>query len=213
MPTAYSTRKTWVQALHKQLRKFRSYDTDESSPTHGTVGKVPEHRRKFLSDYQENVHILNLLLNINSKQYSLKELLYFFRNVTYQLKNARRNYFSTYLSVLKYTRQRPYKIWLYLDILLIQNHCHNLMRLQRVWEESDIRVVYLHVVYMWYTCCAYVYIHTYTSDTWYMLLIQRKVCSLKFCCLTNSATVIAAQRLLLVAHRLFLQYSSCCDSQ
>ena len=60
------------------------------------------------------------------------------------------------------------------------------MRPQRVWEESDIHVVYIQVVYM------YIYIHIQVI---YMLLIQRKVCSLKFCCLTNSATVIAAQRL------------------
>lgn len=119
-------------------------------------------------------------------------MLYFFRNVTYQLKNATGNCFSTYLSVLKYMRQRPYTIWLYLDILIIENHCHSLMRPQRVWEESDIHVVYIHVVYMWYTSCMYIYIHIQVI---YMLLIQRKVCSLKFCCLTNSATVIAAQRL------------------
>ena len=73
----------------------------------------------------------------------------------------------------------------------------------------------IHVVYVCYTCCIcviymhiYVYIHTYTSD----IHVDRKVCSWKFYCLTNSAAVIAAQRLLLMAHQLFLQDSSC-DSQ
>lgn len=109
------------------------------------------------------MHILNLLLNVNCKQYSFKELLYFFRNVTYQLKNAARNCFSTYLSILKYMRQRPYKIWLYLDILIFENHCHNLMRPQRVWGGKWYTCciyVLIHVVYVLYTCIyMYIYIH------------------------------------------------------
>ena len=97
----------------------------------------------------------------------LRNCYIFFRNVTYQLKNAARNCFSTYLSVLRYMRQSHIKfgfIWTswYLKITVTIS-----------WDpreyggKSDI-----HVVYMCYAYCIcviymhiYVYIHTYTSDT------------------------------------------------